>query len=129
MVRQSRRKPQSLSHISQSRLPWDALSSAAFLTFCFSPQVWKEIDDFYVLMCAEGNGHILKHAENLRKLDIPFPGRVCPQMGRIPRWETRFGLIVSLVASLEFRVTSFLLVITAQINPPCAANYHVLCPE
>lgn len=70
----------------------------------------KEIDDFYVLMCAEGNGHILN-----RKLEeaaaYPFLGEF------VLDGKNTLGLIVFLVASPEFRVTSFLLVITAQINP------------
>lgn len=70
----------------------------------------KEIDDFYVLMCAEGNGHILNMQKTWGSCSIPFLVRICL------RWEEylRFNC---LVASPEFRVTYFLLVITAQINP------------
>lgn len=83
--------------------------------FSLQPSGVESVEGNWWLLCADVCRRQWAHLKTCRKLE---EAGVQPFLGEfVPDGKNTFGLIVSLVAYLEFRVTSFLFVITAQMNP------------
>lgn len=87
------------------------LSNAAFSFSASILRCRRKLMTLYADVCRRQWAYL----KTCRKLE---DAGAYPLLGEfVPDGKNTLGLIVSLMASLEFRVTSLLLVITAQINP------------